>query len=330
MIRPQNWPKYNWTELTTIAIFTDINDTELAALMCHAHAHQARVVVHTGSEIIKLSDKSARAEYISKLLNKVQTYHLDGVNIDAEDPIVNGSIEQQTLSIVTQEIYTAFKKQSPHYQVSFDVAWSPNCIDGRCYDYQELAKWTDFLVVMAYDERSQVFDSGPCLAGANSDYQKTDAGINEYLKLGIANEKLVLGLPWYGYDYPCVSSNDGESPCEIPPYVFRGVNCSDGVGRQIGYSDIMRELVPLSINGEVFYIADSKSVFFTYKVNGSYHQVWFDTPNSLSLKYKYAALMKLRGVAFWNTDTLDYDSDDAGALKQVKEMWSALQSFLNN
>jgi di-N-acetylchitobiase len=37
-----------------------------------------------------------------------------------------------------------------------DVAWSPNCIDGRCYDYAALGSIADLVFVMAYDMRSQV------------------------------------------------------------------------------------------------------------------------------------------------------------------------------
>lgn len=328
MIRPQNWHHYNWSELTTIAIFTDLNDSSLNALMCHAHANQVRVIIHTGSEVLKLSNESTRSVYIANLLQRVKSHHLDGVNIDAEDPVAKGSDEELTLNVVTKEIYTAFKAVSPHYQVTSDVAWSPDCIDKRCYDYPELAKWTDFLVVMAYDERSQIFDSGLCLAGANSDYIKTQEGISLYLRLGIPPSKLVLGLPWYGYDYPCIEVMDERSPCEIPKYVFRGVNCSDGAGRQIGYADIMNDLYPKSTTN-VIYNQTTESLFFTYKSDsGGYHQVWFDSPQSLSVKYSYAARMKLRGVAFWNTDTLDYDSSTSVAKQQIQEMWNAIQSFL--
>ena len=63
-----------------------------------------------------------------------------------------------------------------------DVAWSPNCIDQRCYDYYGLAEASDFLFVMAYDEQSQIF--GTCKAGPNSDYEKTYQG--EYIP-GVSN-----------------------------------------------------------------------------------------------------------------------------------------------
>ena len=59
-------------------------------------------------------------------------------------------------------------------QVTFDVAWSPDCIDSRCYDYSHLAEVTDFLIVMSYDERSQIY--GPCIAGPNSAITSTFEG----------------------------------------------------------------------------------------------------------------------------------------------------------
>ena len=55
-----------------------------------------------------------------------------------------------------------------------DVAWSPACIDLRCYDYRGLARSSDFLFVMAYAEQSQIL--GTCKAGPNGDYEKTASG----------------------------------------------------------------------------------------------------------------------------------------------------------
>ena len=48
------------------------------------------------------------------------------------------------------------------------MAWSPNCIDKRCYDYKAIADVTDFVVIMAYDLMSQIFPPKPCIAGPNS------------------------------------------------------------------------------------------------------------------------------------------------------------------
>ena len=38
-------------------------------------------------------------------------------------------------------------------------------------------------------------------------------GIQGFLDLGIEPDKLVLGVPWYGYDYPCLKLKVGEKMC---------------------------------------------------------------------------------------------------------------------
>lgn len=51
--------------------------------------------------------------------------------------------------------------------------------------------------------------------------------------------QLILGLPWYGYDYPCVPDSTGQrmSPegdaCHLSAVPFRGAPCSDAAGRQV-------------------------------------------------------------------------------------------------
>lgn len=43
------------------------------------------------------------------------------------------------------------------------------------------------------------------------------SGIFGYLKLGIKPDKLVLGVPWYGYDYPC------ETLSKVSEYIFMNI-----------------------------------------------------------------------------------------------------------
>ena len=132
-------------------------------------------------------------------------------------------------------------------QVSFDVAWSPNCTDNRCYDALGLSKVTDFLVVMSYDERSQIY--GPCIASANSPDKTTGAGLQSYFDLGIKASQLVMGLPWYGYIYPCVSFSAETNVCTIKPVPFRGAKCSDAAGSygDIGYSSVYLAILSLGL-----------------------------------------------------------------------------------
>ena len=145
--------------------------------------------------------------------------------------------------------------------------------------------------------------------------------MGEYLALGIQPEKLVLGLPWYGYDYPCIELKE-NNVCTIKHVPFRGVNCSDAAGKEIEYAEI-QDLI-ISRESDPQWDEDSTSFFFNYEDSvGGKHQVWYDNPYSLKQKYEIAAKIGLNGVAIWNSDLLDY-SDLARSKKQTKDMWDAL------
>lgn len=56
---------------------------------------------------------------------------LDGVNFDFEDAIVKGSPNSALLTSLTKELAALIRKEVPGGQVTFDVGWSPECIDVR-------------------------------------------------------------------------------------------------------------------------------------------------------------------------------------------------------
>jgi hypothetical protein len=82
--------------------------------------------------------------------------------VDFEEEIEEGSPERDGLTALVQELGQTFHAFFPNAQISFDVAWSPNCIDGRCYDYAAIVNAVNFAFVMAYDEQSQIFPPRAC------------------------------------------------------------------------------------------------------------------------------------------------------------------------
>lgn len=315
--KSNDWRKYDWGKVTTIALFRPWDDE----LMCEAHKRGVRVVLAANFPTEKLSSKETRTKWVKNLTSEALARHADGVNIDIESPILKRSREVTLLTKLVNETATAFRASFKNAQISFDVAWSPNCVDGRCYDAEALSQVVDFLVVMAYDEQSQI-KTGDCVAKANSPLKQTKAAMEDYLSLGIRREKLVLGLPWYGYDYPCLELVDNRI-CKIKHVPFRGVNCSDAAGRQIEYAEIMDLSISRASSGPQK-DEDSESYFFNYEDSvGGKHQVWFDNPDSLKMKYDFAAKENLTGIAIWNADLLDY-SDIPRAMLETKKMWDAL------
>jgi len=306
--------------ITTIALGYG-QDSLDPLLVCQAHSVGARVIWLTGFSAQNLANSTMVSEYINNLLSLVKETGTDGVNIDIEDPIAQNSTERTLLSQFMKDLYTSFKSAFPHSQISFDVPWSPDCIDGRCYDFVALNKFTDFLFVMAYDERSQVFPPAPCIAWSGSGVGPDTDGLEAFMKLGIPSSRLVFGLPWYGHDYPCNNMSANGTECWIPYDNWRGVNCSDAVSAWRNYDNI---LAMVANGSSVVWDPVSSTPYFNYMLtSGGNHQVWFENPESLTIKSALAKTLHLRGVGMWNADAVNY-SDPLNSYS----LWNAFNAFL--
>ncbi|XP_029988373.1 di-N-acetylchitobiase [Sphaeramia orbicularis] len=309
------WKSYDWSIVTTVATFGKYD----AELMCFAHSKGARVVLKGDVPLTHIVDRDNRTAWIMEKVNLAKSQFMDGINLDIEQAVDEGSPEYQALTELVKETTEAFHREIPGSQVSFDVAWSPKCIDKRCYDYVSIANSCDLLFVMSYDEQSQIL--GDCIAMANAPINQTLNAYEQYLNLKIDPKKLVMGVPWYGYDYPCLNLSQ-EGICSITKVPFRGAPCSDAAGKQKAYSWIMKQ-VNSSLTGRLW---DSKqqAPYFNYEdKNGQIHQVWFDDPESICSKANAVKSKGLRGIGMWNGNILDY-SDEPVARQQTAAMWNAL------
>ncbi|KAM7409496.1 hypothetical protein PAMA_001129 [Pampus argenteus] len=311
----KTWKSYNWSLVTTVATFGKYD----AELMCYAHSKGARVVLKGDVRLPDIVDQENRTAWITEKVNLAKSQFMDGINIDIEQAVEDGSPEYFALTNLVKETTETFHREIPGSQVSFDVAWSPKCIDNRCYDYVTIAESCDLLFVMSYDEQSQIM--GDCIAMANAPISQTLDAYDQYLNLNIDPKKLVMGVPWYGYDYPCLNLSQ-EGICSIPKVPYCGAPCSDAAGKQKPYSWIMKQ-VNSSLSGRLW---DSKqqAPYFNYKdQKGQIHQVWYDDPESICPKANLVKSKGLRGIGMWNGNILDY-SDDPVARQQTAMMWNSL------
>ncbi|XP_056132397.1 di-N-acetylchitobiase [Lampris incognitus] len=311
----KKWQSYNWSMVTTVAAFGKYD----AELMCHAHSKGARLVLKGDVPLSYIVDQDNRTAWITEKVNLAKSQFMDGINIDIEHQVEEGSPQYRALTALVKETTEIFHREIPGSQVSFDVAWSPNCIDKRCYDYVAIADSCDLLFVMSYDEQSQI--TGDCVAMANAPLSQTFNGYFQYLDLKIDPKKLVMGVPWYGYDYSCLNLSQ-EGKCSITKVPFRGAPCSDAAGKQKPYSWIMKQ-VNTSMSGRLW---DKQQLapYFNYKdESGQIHQVWYDDPDSVCAKAGSVKSKGLRGIGMWNGNILDY-SDDPVAQQQTAAMWNAL------
>ena len=175
---------------------------------------------------------------------------------------------------------------------------------------------------MDYDTRSQVFDA--CLASANAPYPGMIHGIQRYLDIGVQPDKLILGVPWYGYQYPCLPGTDKKARyCEIPEVPFRGINCSDAAGGELALGSLLNlfnSKINITMSG---YDTNMQAPWFNYFNGTSVIQYWYDSPAGLELKYQYTKMMKLRGSGPYTFDDLwNLESEE-----DSKKYWSSYDAF---
>lgn len=101
----------------------------------------------------------------------------------------------------------------------------------------------------------------------------------DYAITQIDTNKISLGIPNYGYDWPL-------------PYE-RGVTKARTIGNI--------EAVQLAIMKEVPIRFDeiAKSPYFIYEEAGITHEVWFEDVRSINEKFNLVYNYKLRGVGYW-------------------------------
>ena len=333
---------FNWTYLSTIAWASD-------SLLCEAHRHGTRLVAETPWYNLSnfVHNATARSEWIESALTMVQGRFFDGLTFDYEEPIANERTDPlaSTYVALVRETKQRFQQVHSGYQISVCVAWSPDGIDGRNYPVQELAQVSDLLYVMDYDTQSQIYNSA-CIANANAPYYGMIHGLTRYLELDIAPQKLVLGVPWYGYRYSCLPGTTRlmDRYCPIAYAPFRDALCSDAAGTEIPYLTILTRLWNNNNNTTATTATTQTSglqrdeavdapYFNELQEDNTIYQYWFDDAESLRHKYQWVRKAGLAGVGPFQFDDLDAPSLDPNGTvpkKLIVDMWSAFDEFFSH
>lgn len=317
----------NFTYLTTIA--WAFNNTDVT---CVAHEHGVRVI--QGSPPINLhsmvANETAIQEWIDNVVLLLQVTFRDGIVFDYEEPLTENSIEGITYAHLINQTRYRLQSINPSYQITTCIPWSPDSIDGRSYPWPALAAASDLLYVMVYDVQSQIYNSA-CVAGANSPYGAMVQGVSRYLEIGINPQQLILGIPWYGYKYPCISDRMtiNDRFCFLNYKPFRNVKCSDAIGKEYDYSVLMEQFRSndndMLITSDMQWDDNMESPYFNMIDLETYEfsQVWFDNPQSLRIKYQWAKQQNLGGIGPFTINNVNVHESAMDAI----EMWSSFDAY---
>src|SRR5665213_846935 len=227
-----------------------------------------------------LNDPEKRENLIRDILHTVDSLKLDGINIDFEELQEK---KNEVLVNFQKDLYE--KMHARGLLVTQDVM--PFNDD---YNFTELAKYNDYVVVMAYDQYSDATQPGPIC------HQKWIEGAIDDVARKIPSSKMILALAGFGYNW---KMNDDNRAVSAEP---------------ISYQDALT--LALSFDGKIIFDNDSYNLHFSYDDdNGVQHQVHFTDAATTFNSMRFAVESGLSGVALWRLGSEDsrmwdfYDRD---------------------
>lgn len=264
-----------WATLTAEGTLVDRGGSDHKSVVDFAHKNNKTVLllVNNAKDLKNgvlpihavLRSQDLRTKSIDNLETYIRKYNLDGINVDfemvpAEDKVYLTAFMRELSARLKPQGYIVTMDVFPKQDETNDVA--------AAYDYAELAKYADKLVIMTYDNHGMWSGPGPI-----ADIRWVENSLKYALQF-IPKNKVYLGVAAYGYDW---SNSKTES---------------------IEHSQI-QSLIKQH-NAAVRWDDLSKSPYFSYTdAQGQTHHVWFE--NSESLKYKLDLVNKydIGGAAMW-------------------------------
>lgn len=249
------YQNYQWDLLSHMAFFSyEVNAADGQPTNTHGWSTSAAVTAALASGNTKVTlcvtlfsghatffaNPTAQQTLITNLINLVQSRGAHGVNIDFEGiPGSQGTNFANFMVNLSNQMHTAI----PGSEVStalYAVDW------GGVFDFSIMEPVVDHYIIMGYD----YYYSGSSTAGPTdplyqfgTTYNYTlSRSITYYLDMGCPKEKLVLGLPNYGYEWPTTSqivpsSTTGSGTARIYSYVRNNTSGNYSVGNQTWQSD---------------------------------------------------------------------------------------------
>ncbi len=262
-----------------------------------------------GSSCKQFSDAAStpagRTKFAQSILEAVQQYHFDGVDIDWEYPGYETgrdvTVDRPNFTAMMAQIANTLKSVNPDYLVTSAVPGGPWGVDR--YDVSNLYDILDYIHLMTYD-----FHSSSKAAHHTALYSSSNTAsgcsvvdtIQVYKERGADVDKLVVGVAFYGRVYTLSGTGNTE----------KGVGSTNVIqsGNHITYTNIINKYYndPV-VKARMIYYYDTKSCAPTIYDPATNTVISFDDPNSIDAKCKYIWNYDLAGLMYWENgeDTTD-------------------------
>jgi len=268
------------------------------ALITAAHSQGCAVdvciAVFNDDDIASIVNNPTNRSNACKTICNVMAMGADGVNIDFELP---PSTARAGFYAFMRELADSIHTRDSEAVLSLclpPVDWR------NTFNSDSLLPHTDILFLMGYGYYYGGSSSTGPLAPLDDPGCTYDIAYSVSAYCGsnmFKRSRFIVGLPLYGYDWPCTGS-------------YRGATTT-GSGSAKFYRTCVAETLTYGCNFDV----NAPAPWYVY---GSYRQCWWDDARSLDEKYRWTAENNLMGVGFW---ALGYDDCDPVFWEGIRDVF---------
>ena len=141
------------------------------------------------------------------------------------------------------------------------------------HDYSGIGEVSDYVILMTYEWGYQF---GPPLAVAPI---KNVEQVVSYAVSRIDPDKILLGIPNYGYDWPL--------------HFVKGETEAKGISNRVALQTAEE------FGAEIMLDEGAQAPYFNYYIDGREHVVWFENATSISSKLSLVEKYRLAGISIW-------------------------------
>nr|XP_046909634.1 acidic mammalian chitinase-like [Dermatophagoides farinae] len=269
-------------------------------------------LISIGTTDMSFVDNPKKIEkFIDSIIQLMDRFYLDGFDLDWEFPMQRKHQFTHLLRMIRYRFKHKFNHRGKPYILS--VALSPVIyIVETSYDIHSIGHLVDFVNLMTYDFHSPNtipytnFNS-PLYANQLDrlyfEYFNTNFAVNYMIQLGLLPQKIMVGIPFYGYKYYLVNKN------------FHNLYAlSNGTEVPVAFNEICDDFL-LDPNTTIVFDHYSK-VPYAYR---EYEWITYDDYESITIKAQWIMDNHLGGSMTFPLNYDDYNGEKCINNKQQQQ-----------
>ena len=264
-----------------------------------------------------LTNEKAHLKFLQSLDSLLLAYPIGGINIDIEYAGENSQDLREHFLTFLRKLDWYLDSKYPNISLSIDVYASAASNQQSIWDLEKLSQYLDYVIVMAYDFHQRSSEQAGPVAPLFSESNSWNKDINQHLKQFftlIPREKILLGIPFYGYGWRTDSNQPKANTYQDTGFTVSYKKAKELLNLAAGQQQ-KDSSWPGASKIQSGFDENALSPYLSYQQDGEQYLIYYEDPISIAYKLEYARQLNLAGIAIW---ALGYEDADGTLWQAIK------------